>query len=108
MVSRSPFATNNLILHPTAIRVYLLRGWLISIEIGCYFHVLQDGNGKHDPMLITIVNLTAVAIRRLIKIAKKINAFKNMCEEDQVWNNDINKHSQNNRIVDTTHNTNVS
>ncbi|XP_023943266.2 nuclear hormone receptor HR96 [Bicyclus anynana] len=46
--------------------------------------VLKDGNGKHDPMLITIVNLTAVAIRRLIKIAKKINAFKNMCEEDQI------------------------
>ncbi|XP_034837333.1 nuclear hormone receptor HR96 [Maniola hyperantus] len=45
---------------------------------------LKDGNGKHDPMLITIVNLTAVAIRRLIKIAKKINAFKNMCEEDQI------------------------
>ncbi|CAH0721337.1 unnamed protein product, partial [Brenthis ino] len=45
---------------------------------------LKDGDGKHDPRLITLVNLTAVAIRRLIKIAKKINAFKNMCEEDQV------------------------
>ncbi|XP_030030866.1 nuclear hormone receptor HR96 isoform X2 [Manduca sexta] len=40
--------------------------------------------GEHDPRLIKLVNLTAVAIRRLIKIAKKINAFKNMCEEDQV------------------------
>ncbi|CAG9569089.1 unnamed protein product [Danaus chrysippus] len=45
---------------------------------------LKVGEGKHDPRLITLVNLTAVAIRRLIKIAKKINAFKNMCEEDQV------------------------
>ncbi|RVE46001.1 hypothetical protein evm_009343 [Chilo suppressalis] len=45
---------------------------------------LRDGDGKHDPRLITIVNLTAVAIRRFIKMAKKINAFKNMCEEDQV------------------------
>ncbi|KAJ0170669.1 hypothetical protein K1T71_013441 [Dendrolimus kikuchii] len=44
---------------------------------------LKEG-GKHDPRLITIVNLTAIAIRRLIKIAKKINAFKNLCEEDQV------------------------
>ncbi|XP_068625517.1 nuclear hormone receptor HR96 [Battus philenor] len=45
---------------------------------------LKSGDGKHDPRLITIVNLTAVAIRRFIKMAKKINAFKNMCEEDQV------------------------
>ncbi|XP_046973079.1 nuclear hormone receptor HR96 [Vanessa cardui] len=45
---------------------------------------LKDDNGKHDPRLITIVNFTAIAIRRLIKMAKKINAFKNMCEEDQV------------------------
>ncbi|XP_022827505.1 nuclear hormone receptor HR96 isoform X1 [Spodoptera litura] len=44
----------------------------------------KGGDGKHDPRLITIVNLTAVAIRRFIKMAKKINAFKNMCEEDQV------------------------
>ncbi|XP_013141779.1 PREDICTED: nuclear hormone receptor family member nhr-8 [Papilio polytes] len=45
---------------------------------------LESGDGKHDPRLITIMNLTAVAIRRFIKMAKKINAFKNMCEEDQV------------------------
>ncbi|XP_052749032.1 nuclear hormone receptor HR96 [Galleria mellonella] len=45
---------------------------------------LKESDGKHDPRLIKIVNLTAVAIRRFIKMAKKINAFKNMCEEDQV------------------------
>ncbi|XP_060806902.1 nuclear hormone receptor HR96 [Amyelois transitella] len=45
---------------------------------------LKEGDGKHDPRLIKIVNLTAIAIRRFIKMAKKINAFKNMCEEDQV------------------------
>ncbi|XP_075986518.1 nuclear hormone receptor HR96 [Anticarsia gemmatalis] len=45
---------------------------------------LKEGQNKHDPRLIKIVNLTAVAIRRFIKMAKKINAFKNMCEEDQV------------------------
>lgn len=37
-----------------------------------------------DPALLDVINLTAVAIRRLIKMAKKINAFKNMCQEDQV------------------------
>lgn len=37
-----------------------------------------------DPGLVDVINLTAVAIRRLIKMSKKINAFKNMCQEDQV------------------------
>lgn len=45
---------------------------------------LKSGDGKHDPTLVSIINLTAIAIRRLIKMSKKINAFKNMCEEDQV------------------------
>lgn len=31
-----------------------------------------------------VINLTAIGIRRLIIMAKKINAFKNMCQEDQV------------------------
>ncbi|KAK9747312.1 Zinc finger, C4 type (two domains) [Popillia japonica] len=51
----------------------------------------DDGRfkGKPDailanPALVDVINLTAVAIRRLIKMAKKINAFKNMCQEDQV------------------------
>lgn len=35
-------------------------------------------------MLVDVLNLTAVAIRRLIKMSKKINAFKNMCQEDQI------------------------
>ncbi|KAL1494766.1 hypothetical protein ABEB36_010312 [Hypothenemus hampei] len=37
-----------------------------------------------DPALLDVINLTALGIRRLIKMAKKINAFKNMCQEDQV------------------------
>lgn len=37
-----------------------------------------------DPALLGVINLTAIGIRRLIKMAKKINAFKNMCQEDQV------------------------
>nr|AQN67832.1 hormone receptor 96 [Leptinotarsa decemlineata] len=37
-----------------------------------------------DPTLTDVINLTAICIKRLIKMAKKINAFKNMCQEDQV------------------------
>ncbi|XP_058792528.1 uncharacterized protein LOC131664991 isoform X2 [Phymastichus coffea] len=37
-----------------------------------------------DPALLDVINLTAIAIRRLIKMSKKINAFKNMCQEDQL------------------------
>ncbi|XP_066141552.1 nuclear hormone receptor HR96 isoform X2 [Euwallacea fornicatus] len=37
-----------------------------------------------DPALLDLINLTAVGIRRLIKMAKKITAFRNMCQEDQV------------------------
>lgn len=37
-----------------------------------------------DPQLLTLINLTAIAVKRLIKMVKKINAFKNMCQEDQV------------------------
>ncbi|XP_076240219.1 nuclear hormone receptor HR96 [Calliopsis andreniformis] len=39
---------------------------------------------QSDPGLLDVINLTAIAIRRLIKMAKKINAFKNMCQEDQI------------------------
>lgn len=34
--------------------------------------------------MLTLINLTAIAIKRLIKMVKKINAFKSMCQEDQV------------------------
>ncbi|KAI4472676.1 hypothetical protein M0802_016586 [Mischocyttarus mexicanus] len=40
--------------------------------------------GQSDPMLLDVINLTAIAIRRLIKMSKKMNAFKNMCQEDQL------------------------
>uniref|UniRef100_A0A1B0GJ43 NR LBD domain-containing protein n=1 Tax=Lutzomyia longipalpis TaxID=7200 RepID=A0A1B0GJ43_LUTLO len=45
---------------------------------------LQTNHNHQDPQLLKLVNLTAVAIRRLIKMSKKISAFKNMCQEDQV------------------------
>lgn len=37
-----------------------------------------------DPMLLKVINLTAIAIRRLIKMSKKISGFKKMCQEDQI------------------------
>ncbi|XP_011499161.1 PREDICTED: nuclear hormone receptor HR96 [Ceratosolen solmsi marchali] len=44
----------------------------------------KGNSGQSDPMLLDVINLTAIAIRRLIKMSKKINAFKNMCQEDQL------------------------
>lgn len=43
----------------------------------------MEKNPQH-PQLLTLINLTAIAVKRLIKMVKKINAFKNMCQEDQV------------------------
>lgn len=45
---------------------------------------IKSNQNQHDPMLLKVVNLTAIAIRRLIKMSKKISAFKNMCQEDQL------------------------
>jgi len=42
------------------------------------------GSETSDPSLINVINLTDVAIRRLIKMSKKISGFKNMCQEDQI------------------------
>jgi nuclear receptor subfamily 1 group I len=42
-----------------------------------------DSNEANTPLL-RVINLTAIAIRRLIKMSKKINSFKNMCQEDQI------------------------
>ncbi|KAJ8687815.1 hypothetical protein QAD02_023609 [Eretmocerus hayati] len=39
---------------------------------------------KSDSTLLGVINLTAVAVRRFIKMSKKISAFKNMCQEDQL------------------------
>lgn len=45
---------------------------------------IKSNQNQHDPLLLKVVNLTAIAIRRLIKMSKKISAFKNMCQEDQL------------------------
>lgn len=49
-----------------------------------YLSCFQMEKNPQDPQLLTLINLTAIAIKRLIKMVKKINAFKNMCQEDQV------------------------
>lgn len=48
------------------------------------FTCLQTNQPQQDPQLLKVINLTAIAIRRLIKMSKKISAFKNMCQEDQL------------------------
>lgn len=56
----------------------------ISILTNDFFFCFQANQNPQDPQLLKIINLTAIAIRRLIKMSKKINAFKNMCQEDQL------------------------
>lgn len=40
--------------------------------------------GVSDPSLLDVINMTDHAIRRLIKMSKKINGFKNLCQDDQI------------------------
>uniref|UniRef100_T1J1D7 Nuclear hormone receptor HR96 n=1 Tax=Strigamia maritima TaxID=126957 RepID=T1J1D7_STRMM len=40
--------------------------------------------GSTDPSLLNVINMTDIAIRRLIKMSKKITGFKNLCQEDQI------------------------
>ncbi|TMW52984.1 hypothetical protein DOY81_001932 [Sarcophaga bullata] len=45
---------------------------------------IKPEDNNQDPKLLQVINLTAVAIKRLIKMAKKIAGFRDMCQEDQV------------------------
>jgi len=38
----------------------------------------------NEPSLISVINLTDLAIKRIIKMAKQISAFSRVCQEDQV------------------------
>ena len=52
-----------------------------------YVYNLFQGNSEgpaQDPQLLKVINITAIAIKRLIKMSKKITAFRNLCQEDQV------------------------
>uniref|UniRef100_A0A1B0FA43 Uncharacterized protein n=1 Tax=Glossina morsitans morsitans TaxID=37546 RepID=A0A1B0FA43_GLOMM len=44
----------------------------------------EPEESQQDFKLLQVINLTAVAIKRLIKMAKKTDAFRDMCQEDQV------------------------
>ncbi|XP_043236008.1 nuclear hormone receptor HR96-like isoform X1 [Amphibalanus amphitrite] len=37
-----------------------------------------------DPSLINVINLCDIAIRRLIKMSKKISSFRSLCQRDQI------------------------
>ncbi|XP_037067860.1 nuclear hormone receptor HR96-like [Pollicipes pollicipes] len=37
-----------------------------------------------DPSLINVINLCDIAIRRLIKMSKKISSFRGLCQRDQI------------------------
>uniref|UniRef100_A0A1A9VES3 Nuclear receptor domain-containing protein n=1 Tax=Glossina austeni TaxID=7395 RepID=A0A1A9VES3_GLOAU len=45
---------------------------------------IKPEESQQDFKLLQVINLTAVAIKRLIKMAKRIAAFRDMCQEDQV------------------------
>ncbi|XP_013790291.1 nuclear hormone receptor HR96-like [Limulus polyphemus] len=40
--------------------------------------------GNPDPSLLDVINMTDHAIRRLIKMSKRIYSFKTLCQEDQI------------------------
>ena len=45
---------------------------------------MQPSDVSGDPTLLNVINLTDIAIRRIIKMAKKLAAFKTLCQEDQI------------------------
>lgn len=40
--------------------------------------------GVTDPSLVDVINMTDFAIRRLIKMSKRLTGFKNLCQDDQI------------------------
>lgn len=45
----------------------------------------ENSQQKMDAtVLVDVINLTTIYVKRLIKMVKKIGAFRNMCQEDQV------------------------
>lgn len=59
---------------------------LCEANKGLMAPLCEDYNFKdHSNLsLINIINLTEIAIRRLIKMSKRISAFKSLCQEDQI------------------------
>uniref|UniRef100_A0A0P4WMZ4 Nuclear receptor domain-containing protein n=1 Tax=Scylla olivacea TaxID=85551 RepID=A0A0P4WMZ4_SCYOL len=59
---------------------------LTEANKGLLAPLCEDYNFKDlsNPSLINVINLTEIAIRRLIKMAKRISSFKTLCQEDQI------------------------
>ena len=50
-----------------------------------YVNLLQQYSNAEQPHnLISVINLTDLAIKRIIRMAKKITPFTTMCQADQI------------------------
>ena len=55
------------------------------LKIKIIFFFQQGASGKEDPNnLMGVINLTSLAITRIIRMAKQIQPFINMCQEDKI------------------------
>lgn len=46
--------------------------------------LIGSNQKKDNPRLIDVINLTDIAIKRIIRMSKLIQGFKNLCQEDQI------------------------
>lgn len=46
--------------------------------------IYSTGRHQENHRLLDVANMTDIAIRRLIKMAKRMNEFKNLLQEDQI------------------------
>lgn len=58
--------------------------WIPGIYLFYLVIIHQLHYDSGDPTLLNVINLTDIAIRRIIKMAKKLAAFKTLCQEDQI------------------------
>ena len=49
-----------------------------------YGNLLQQYSNAEPHNLISVINLTDLAIKRIIRMAKKITPFTTMCQADQI------------------------
>lgn len=67
--------------------MYAIQFPVISnLGLNAFFPIMnyQLHYDSGDPTLLNVINLTDIAIRRIIKMAKKLAAFKTLCQEDQI------------------------
>lgn len=70
--------------HPPILLLYIILCLFLFPVSHSFRCDIQAEKNPEDPQLLSLINLTATAVKRMIKMVKKINAFKNMCQEDQV------------------------